>query len=202
VDGLEPGRTYWYRFRAAGQLSRVGRTRTTAAPSRLLSKLTLAFASCQNWERGYYPAWRHLAEEDLDVVLHLGDYIYEGPGRGGGVRRHLGPEPTDLAGYRLRHALYKTDPDLQAVHGRHPFVVTWDDHEVENDYAGLHPADASGRAAFARRRAAAYRAHWEHLPLRRRPPNGANLPLYRRFGFGDLAQLYVLDTRQYRDDQA
>jgi alkaline phosphatase D len=201
VDGLEPGRTYWYRFRAGGQLSRVGRTRTTADPTRPLSRLTLAFASCQHWERGYYPAWRHLAEEDLDVVLHLGDYIYEGAGHGGGVRRHLGPEPTTLAGYRVRHALYKTDPDLQAAHGRHPFVVVWDDHEVENDHAGRHPADGGDPAVFARRRAAAYRAYWEHLPIRRRPPDGPALPLYRNLSLGDLAELYVLDTRQYRDDQ-
>jgi alkaline phosphatase D len=202
VDGLDPGRTYWYRFRAEGHLSRIGRTRTAPDPARALGKLTLAFASCQNWERGYYPAWRHLAEEDLDMVLFLGDYIYEGAGRGGGMRRHVGPEPTTLAGYRVRHALYKTDPDLQAAHRRHPFVVTWDDHEVENDYAAGHPADGGDPAAFARRRAAAYRAYWEHLPIRHRPPNGPDLPLYRRLSFGDLAELFVLDTRQYRDDQA
>jgi alkaline phosphatase D len=201
VEGLDPGRSYWYRFRAAGHLSRVGRTRTAPDPARALGKLSFAFASCQNWERGWYPAWRHLADEDLDVVLHLGDYIYEGAGRGGGVRRHAGPEPTTLAGYRVRHALYKTDPDLQAAHGRHPFVVTWDDHEVENDHAGPHPADGDP-VAFARRRAAAYRAYWEHLPIRHRPPDGPSLPLYRRFSFGDLAELFVLDTRQHRDDQA
>ena|SRR5829696_2128652 len=114
ADGLDPGATYWYRFRAEGHLSRVGRTRTAPDPARPLGKLTIVFASCQHWERGWYVAWRHLAEEDLDVVLHLGDYIYEGAGRGGGVRRHVGPEPTTLAGYRVRHALYKTDPDLQA----------------------------------------------------------------------------------------
>ena len=202
VDGLDPGRTYWYRFRAEGHLSRVGRTRTTPDPSRALKRLTFAFASCQQWERGWYVAWRHLAEEDLDLVLFLGDYIYEGAGRGGGVRRHAGREPTTLAGYRVRHAQYKTDPDLQAAHGRHPFVVPWDDHEVENDYAGLHPADGGDPAAFARRRAAAYRAYWEHLPIRRRPPDGPNLALYRRLAFGDLVELSVLDTRQYRDDQA
>jgi alkaline phosphatase D len=200
VDGLEPGRTYWYRFRIGGHLSRVGRTRTTADPARALGNLTLAFTSCQHWERGYYPAWRHLAEEDLDLVLHLGDYIYEGAGNGGGGRRHVGPEPTTLAGYRIRRALYKTDPDLQAAHGRFPFVVTWDDHEVENDYAGRHPADGDP-GVFAGRRAAAYRAFWEHLPIRR-PANGPNLPLSRRLSFGDLAELFVLDTRQYRDDQA
>jgi len=202
VEGLDPGRTYWYRFRAGEHLSRIGRTRTAPDPARALGKLTLAVASCQHWERGWYVAWRHLAEEDLDLVLHLGDYIYEGPGRGGGVRRHVGPEPTTLAGYRVRHALYKTDPDLQAAHGRHPFVVIWDDHEVENDYAGGHPADGGDPAAFARRRAAAYRAYWEHLPIRRRPPNGSALALYRRLSFGDLAELFVLDTRQHRDDQA
>ena len=200
VDGLDPGRHYWYRFRAGGHLSRVGRTRTSADPRAPLGRLALAVVSCQNYEKGWYTAYRHLAEEDLDVVLHLVDYIYENPPRRGLPRRHAGGEPADLAGYRARHAQYKTDPDLQAAHASHPFVVAWDDHEVENDYAGRHPVEGGDPAAFLRRRAAAYRAYWEHLPLRR-PPRGATMPLYRRLRFGDLVELNLLDTRQYRDDQ-
>jgi alkaline phosphatase D len=106
----------------------------------------------------------------------------------------------DLAGYRVRHALYKTAPDLQAAHARHPFVTAWDDHEVENDHAGRHPVEGGDPDAFLRRRAAAYRAYREHLPLRR-PPRGASMPLYRRLRFGDLVDVNMLDTRQYRDDQ-
>jgi alkaline phosphatase D len=200
VDGLAPGRHYWYRFRAGGHTSRLGRTKTCADPGAPLERLALAVVCCQSWESGYYTAYRHLAEEDLDVVLHLGDYIYEYGSRPGLVRRHVGAEPTDLAGYRVRHALYKTDPDLQAAHARHPFVTAWDDHEVENDYAGRHPVEGGDPDAFLRRRAAAYRAYWEHLPLRR-PPRGASMPLYRRLRFGDLVEVNMLDTRQYRDDQ-
>jgi alkaline phosphatase D len=200
VDGLDPGRHYWYRFRAGGHLSRIGRTRTCPDPRRPLGRLDLAFVSCQNFEKGYYTAYRHLAEDDLDVVLHLGDYIYENPPRRNLPRRHVGGEPADLPGYRVRHALYKTDRDLQAAHARHPFVATWDDHEVENDYAGRHPVEGGDPAAFLRRRAAAYRAYWEHMPLRR-PPRGPTMPLYRRLRFGDLVELNLLDTRQYRDDQ-
>src|SRR5918992_182553 len=204
VDGLEPGRHYWYRFRAGGHLSRVGRTRTSPDPARPLGRLDLAVVSCQSWESGYYTAYRHLAEDDVDLVLHLGDYIYENAPRPGRPRIHRGPEATDLASYRARHALYKTDPDLQAApeppprpttgprhalyktdpdlqaaHARHPFLVTFDDHEVQNNHAGRHPATDGDPAAFLRRRAAAYRAAWEHLPLRR-PPRGATMPLYRR----------------------
>jgi alkaline phosphatase D len=200
VDGLQPGRHYWYRFRAGGHLSRLGRTKTCADPGTPLGRLALAFVSCQSWESGYYTAYRHLAQEDLDVVLHLGDYIYETASQPGTARRHLQGEATDLAGYRVRHALYKTDPDLQAAHAHHPFATTWDDHEVENDHAGRHPTEGGDPRAFLRRRAAAYRAYWEHLPLRR-PPRGLTMPLYRRLRFGDLVEVNLLDTRQYRDDQ-
>jgi alkaline phosphatase D len=156
--------------------------------------------SCQSFEKGDYTAYRHLAEDDLDVVLHLGDYIDENPPRRALPRRHVGGEPADLPGSRVRQALYKTDRDLQAAHARHPFVATWDDHEVENDYAGRHPVEGGDPAAFLRRRAAAYRAYWEHMPLRG-PPRGPTMPLYRRLRFGDLVELNLLDTRQYRDDQ-
>ena len=202
VDGLEPVRTYWYRFRAAGELSPVGRTRTLAAAGASPARLALAVVSCQHYEHGYYTAYRHLAQEDLNLVVHLGDYLYETAPADGQPRRHAGPAPTDLAGYRLRHAQYRTDPDLQAAHAALPFVLTWDDHEVQNDYAADRSERFDPSAAFRRRRAAAYRAYWEHLPLRRRSrPRGPAARLYRRLRFGDLAELNVLDTRQYRDDQ-
>ncbi|HEX2159329.1 MAG TPA: alkaline phosphatase D family protein, partial [Actinomycetes bacterium] len=199
VEGLEPGRRYWYRFRAGGHLSRLGHTWTCPDPRRPLGRLDLAVVSCQSWESGWYTAYRHLAEDDVDMVLHLGDYIYENAPRPGRARLHVGAEATDLAGYRVRHALYKTDPDLQAAHARHPFLVTLDDHEVQNNHTGRHPAQDGDPRAFVGRRTAAYRAAWEHLPLRR-PSRGATLPLYRRLRFGDLVELNLLDTRQYRDD--
>ena len=151
--------------------------------------------SCQHYEHGYYTAYQHLAREDLDLVLHLGDYLYETAPADGQARRHIGPAPTDLAGYRLRHALYRTDPDLQAAHAAVPFVLTWDDHEVANDYAADQSERFDPPAVFRRRRAAAYQAYWEHLPLRRRSrPRGSAARLYRRLRFGDLAELAVLDT--------
>jgi alkaline phosphatase D len=202
LEGLEPAHPYWYRFRAAGELSPVGRTRTLPAPGSSPGRLALAVVSCQHYEHGYYTAYQHLAQEDLDLVLHLGDYLYETAPSEGQPRRHSGPAPTDLAGYRLRHALYRTDPDLQAAHAAVPFVLTWDDHEVENDYAADQSERFDPPAVFRRRRAAAYQAYWEHLPLRRRSrPRGSAARLYRRLRFGDLAEVAVLDTRQYRDDQ-
>jgi alkaline phosphatase D len=206
VAGLEPDRWYFYRFRTGGPrpvASAVGRTRTAPAPSASVRRLRLALASCQDWQAGFWPAWAAVAEEDLDLVVHLGDYIYErGPRRLGGVRRHEGPEATTLAGYRNRHALYKTDPALQAAHAAFPFVVTFDDHEVVNGYAGDRPADRGDRPGFLARRAAAYRAYWEHLPLRRAArPRGPTIALARRLAFGDLADLHVLDTRQFRSEQ-
>jgi alkaline phosphatase D len=202
VEGLEPARPWWYRFRAGGELSTVGRTRTLPAPGASPGRLTLAVVSCQHFEHGYYTAYQHLAQEDLDLVLHLGDYLYETAPAEGQPRRHIGPAPVDLAGYRLRHALYRTDPDLQAAHAAVPFVLAWDDHEVENDYASDQSERFDPPAAFRRRRAAGYRAYWEHLPLRRSSrPRGPAARLYRRLRFGDLAELAVLDTRQYRDDQ-
>ncbi|HEX8133134.1 MAG TPA: alkaline phosphatase D family protein [Actinomycetes bacterium] len=202
VDRLEPARTYWYRFRAGGEVSPVGRTRTLPAAGASPARLALAVVSCQHFEHGYYTAYQHLAQEDLDLVMHLGDYLYETAPAEGQPRRHAGPEPIDLVGYRQRHAQYRTDPDLQAAHAAVPFVLTWDDHEVDNDYAGDRSERFDPPGAFRRRRAAAYRAYWEHLPLRRRSrPRGPAARMYRRLHFGDLAELAVLDTRQYRDDQ-
>jgi alkaline phosphatase D len=201
VRGLEPGRRYWYGFTAGDAESPIGRTRTAPAPDAPLNRLRFAYASCQNWEQGYYTAYRHLAAEDLDLVVHLGDYIYEStaPDR---PRSHNGPRPTTLEEYRARHALYKTDPDLRAAHAAFPWVVTWDDHEVVNDYAGEIDPRNSPPERFRARRAAAYQAYWEHLPLRPSSmPNGPGMQLYRRLTFGNLAEFSVLDTRQYRTDQ-
>ena len=203
VDGLEPGRWYWYRFRAGADESAVGRTRTLPAAGARTDRLRFAFASCQHYEQGYYTAYRHMAEDDLDLVFHLGDYIYEYEGRDGRVRRHTGDEIELLDDYRNRYALYRSDPDLQAAHAAFPWVVTWDDHEVDNNYANA-VSEEEGLPAelFLRRRAAAYQAYYEHMPLRRSSlPAGPNLQLYRAFAWGDLASVHVLDTRQYRTDQ-
>jgi alkaline phosphatase D len=203
VEGLQPGHWYWYQFKAGSEISPMGRTRTAPAPGDGDQQLKLAMVSCQHYEKGYFTAYRHLAQENLDVVLHLGDYIYEGESRSGRSRQHVGPNPVDLETYRLRYALYKTDPDLQAAHAVVPFVATWDDHELENDYANDESEKFVKGAAFLQQRAAAYQAYYEHMPLRPSArPSGPNLQLYRRFQFGNLAEFSVLDTRQYRDDQA
>ncbi|MGD9893422.1 MAG: alkaline phosphatase [Dehalococcoidia bacterium] len=202
VEGLEPDRWYWYQFHAGAASSVVGRTHTAPAAGSQPDRLRFAFASCQNWEQGYFTAYRHMADEDLDLVVHLGDYIYEGAAQRNRPRSHQSNEPVSLDEYRARYALYKTDPDLQAAHAAFPWIVTWDDHELANNYAAA--ADASGwdPAEFLKRRAAAYQAYWEHLPLRRSSmPVGPDMTLYRRLDFGDLARFNVLDTRQYRTDQ-
>ena len=202
VAGLEPGRRYFYRFHAGGATSPVGRTRTSppiAAPE----PLNFAFASCQQYEHGYYAAYRHMAHEDLDFVVHLGDYIYETTWGRNLVRSHQAGETVTLDEYRNRYALYKTDPDLQAAHAAFPWICTWDDHEVQNDYAGDRGQRAGPREEFLTRRAAAYRAYYEHLPLpKRMAPRGPDLQIYGRWNFGSLAQFLVLDDRQYRDHQA
>ena len=202
VQGLAPGRVYWYRFITGGVVSPVGRTRTAPAAGARVDRLSLAFASCQHYESGWYTAHRHLAQEDVDLVLFLGDYIYEGGMGQNGVRRHTGPEIMTLEAYRDRYALYKTDPDLQAAHAAFPWIVTWDDHEVDNNYAGSISERYDAAEAFLKRRAAAYQAYYEHMPLRRSSmPQGADLLLYRRLAFGSLLELSVIDTRQYRTDQ-
>ncbi len=205
ASGLDPDRWYWYQFRTGDALSPIGRTRTLPAPNSQPQQLALATVSCQNYEHGYYPAYRHLAEEDLDFVLHLGDYIYEYAAKPDSThpRQHIGAETIDLDGYRLRYAQYKSDPDLQAAHAAFPFICTWDDHDVENDYANDQSENFDPAEQFLRRRAAAYQAYYEHLPLRPlSQPQGTQMQLYRRFAFGRLAEFSVLDTRQYRSDQA
>jgi alkaline phosphatase D len=206
VRGLQPGRDYWYQFKVGNELSPIGRTRTAPAPGQRQRSLNFAFASCQDWQNGYFTAYSHMAAEDLDFVAFLGDYIYEYAPQPGGPRQHTGLETKTLLDYRNRYALYRTDINLQAAHAAFPWIVTWDDHEVENNYANKIPevdaADPQTTAQFAARRASAYQAYYEHMPLR--PPfipKGENMRLYRRLTFGDLAEVMVLDTRQYRTDQ-
>jgi alkaline phosphatase D len=202
VRGLEPARWYWYRFKAGSHASMIGRTRTAPHPRRKLDKLSFAFASCQHYETGYFTAYRHMCEESLDLVVHLGDYIYEGAGRTDRVRSHNGLEIVSLEDYRNRYALYRLEADLQKAHAAFPWIVTWDDHEVDNNYADDKPEDGMPRQHFLERRANAYQAYYEHMPLRRSSmPKGSSMELYRRLRFGDLAELSVLDTRQYRTDQ-
>lgn len=203
VDGLEPDRWYWYRFKAGSELSPVGRTRTLPRTNLLPDRLRFAFASCQHYETGYYTAYKHMAGEDLDLVIHLGDYIYEKEGRDGKVRKHVGPEITTLDDYRNRYAQYKSDADLQAAHAAFPWLVTWDDHEFDNNYADQISEEPDVAVAeFLARRANAYQAYYEHMPLRRRSvPRGPDMRLFRRVPFGQLAEFAVLDTRQYRTDQ-
>ncbi|CAN5286281.1 alkaline phosphatase PhoD [soil metagenome] len=207
AGGLRPGRWYWYRFKAGSDLSTVGRTRTAPAPGADVDRLRFAFASCQQYEHGYFTAYRHMAGEDLDLVVHLGDYIYE-YGRdeyeapGGNVRHHSEEEITSLADYRNRHAQYRSDSDLQAAHAAFPWVVTWDDHEIDNNWADEVPEADQPVRPFLRRRARGMQAYWEHMPLRRAAqPEGVDMRMYRRFDYGRLARLNVLDTRQYRSDQ-
>ena len=201
VDGLAPARWYWYRFMAGDAVSAPGRTRTAPAAGAAVDRLRFAFASCQQYEQGFYAAHRHLAAEDLDLVVVLGDYIYEKSWGRRHVRKHEGPEPTTLDQYRNRYARYKSDADLQRSHAAFPWLVTWDDHEVDNDYANDRSEDLD--PDFLVRRAAAYQAYWEHMPLRRSArPNGPHMRLYDRYDFGGLARFHVLDGRQYRDHQA
>ncbi|WP_209313688.1 alkaline phosphatase D family protein [Blastococcus sp. TF02A_35] len=207
AGGLSPATTYWYRFRCRGATSPVGRTRTAPAPGAAVPRLRMAVLSCANLQAGWFSAYRHLAARtDLDVVLHLGDYLYEyGPDeyQAGDVlvRPHDPPRETvTLADYRRRHAQYKTDPDLQALHAAAPWVVTWDDHESANDAwsggAENHTEGAEG--AWRARRAAAQQAYAEWMPVRYEPGG----QLYRRLRFGRLASLSMLDLRTYRDQQA
>ena len=167
VSGLQPHRWYWYQFRAGNELSPIGRTRTFPAEGVDVDRLRFAIASCQHYETGLYTAYQHMAEEDLDLVMHLGDYIYESPGRDNFVRKHVGGELMTVADYRNRYAQYRSDPALRAVHASFPFLVVWDDHEVDNNYAGLHQEAGAPVEQFALRRAAGYKAYYEHMPLRR-----------------------------------
>ena len=215
--GLEPARTYFYRFRFGAFETPIGRTRTAPGPD-TDRDIRFLNAGCQNFEHGHFTAWRHAAaEEQIDFVFHYGDYIYEYAGRQSGsrgwgpvVRTHHGGETLTLDDYRSRYAQYRTDPDLAAAHAAHPFVVTYDDHEVENNWVGLiSQRDGGARfpvatppETFALRAAAAFQAWYEHMPVRpAAKPRGTEITAYRRLRFGRRLDLHVLDTRRFRDDQ-
>ncbi|MSR05873.1 MAG: alkaline phosphatase [Gemmatimonadetes bacterium] len=203
VPGLLEDRWYYYRFTLPAGSSPVGRLRTTPADG-AVTPLRFAFASCQHYENGYYTAYEHMAREDLDLVAHLGDYIYEYGGADGRVRKYATAEVRTLDQYRARYAQTKSDQSLQRAHARCPWVVTWDDHEVDNDYAGLSGENMmESEEQMHDRRAAAYQAWWEHQPVRVPRARGwADLAITRTINWGALARFWVLDTRQYRTKQA
>ncbi len=193
VDGLEPGATFWYRFVADGLASPVGRTRTLPAGGASPSSVRLAVASCQSFSAGFYPAWRAIAAEDVDAVVFLGDYIYESASGGAGpLSIRVDPEEaTDLQSYRNKYRRYRSDPDLRTAHAAHPFAPVWDDHEFVNNCNRLTNLE------FPERAAAAYRAWFEYQPVWRIDGDR----IHRRARWGDLVDLSLLDTRQYRDPQ-
>jgi alkaline phosphatase D len=203
VQGLEPDRWYFYQFSAAGEVSPIGRARTAPPADSLPKRLRLAFASCQHYEQGFFTAYEHMAREDLDLIVHLGDYIYEYESRPKAVRKHVGPECVSLDEYRTRYAQYKSDAHLQAAHALCPWIVTWDDHEFDNNCAGpISEQPGIDPASYLQRRGRAYQAYYEHMPLRKAQlPHGPDARMYRRVPFGRLAGFAVLDTRQYRTDQ-
>ena len=203
AEGLEPERWYAYRFTAGDAQSVVGRARTAPPASAAAPRLRFAFASCQQYEQGYYGAYRHIVADSPDLVAFLGDYIYESSWGRHHVRKHGTGEPVTLDEYRARYALYKADADLQAAHAACPWIATWDDHEVDNDYADDRPEDGMARERFLMRRAAAYRAYYEHMPLpARMRPQGPHMRIYTDLGWGRLARFFMLDDRQYRSHQA
>jgi alkaline phosphatase D len=206
VGGLEPQTEYFYRFRVGDFETESAQTRTFAAPGVVPERFKFAVSSCQNWEQGYYAAYRDLLEQnDLEAFVFLGDYIYEyaSGGYADDRSRKTGQdfECVTLDQYRQRYALYKTDELLQEAHALVPWIITWDDHEVQNDYAGDSSENDDGVDEFLERRANAYQAWYEHMPVRLEPPTGPDYEIYRSFANGDLLHFYVLDERQYRSDQ-
>jgi alkaline phosphatase D len=204
ANGLQPGRPYWYRFVCGSASSPVGRARTSPGTDDPVDRLRIALASCQHYEQGHFAAHREMAGRELDLVLFVGDYIYESSNPQYMLRKHLGGVPKLLDEYRDRHAQYKTDADLQACHAAHTWVMTWDDHEVVNDYANDLDRSYTDPQVFLRRRAAAYQAYFEHMPVRLGPDpvNTSQMRIHDRMAWGRLADLWTLDCRQYRDHQA
>jgi alkaline phosphatase D len=210
AQGLAPDRWYFYRFSAGPWVSPVGRTRTFPAPDAVVQRLRLAYASCQRWEHGFYSAYRHMRADAPDAVVFLGDYIYEYPNAANAVRSPGRGWVLSLDDYRARYALHRGDPELQAMHQACAWLYTWDDHEVQNDYAGEQAGNAGPATDFVRRRAAAYQAWYEHAPVRAGVLTraleglaaGQGLRIYGQQRFGRLATLMLLDTRQYRSPQA
>jgi alkaline phosphatase D len=202
--GLRADRWYWYRFLAGDAVSPVGRTRTAPDAGAASPRLRFAFASCQQYEQGYFNAYRPIAADAPDLIAFLGDYIYESSWGTNHVRKHgTRGQPYTLEEYRARYALYKSDPDLQAGHAACPWIVTWDDHEVVNDYAGDRGDGGRQNWPFLARRAAAYRAYYEHMPLpERMRPGAGGMRIYTELDWGSLARFCILDDRQYRAFQA
>lgn len=213
VAGLQPDRPYHYRFTCGREQSMAGRGQTLPMPGARKDRLRFVAAGCQHYEEGHYTAWRHIAGEEIDFVFHYGDYIYEGRGTGPGprlmngrpfspLREHIGDEIYSIDDYRRRYALYKSDHDLQAAHAAAPWFVSFDDHEIDNDWANDRDQDGTAPEIFLFRRAMAMQAYYEHMPLRRSSmPVGAHMRMFRHARFGDLMDAWFLDTRQYRSDQ-
>ena len=201
VSGLAPDSRYHYRFRIGDFVSPIGTTRTFAAPGSMPERLRFAFSSCQRWEHGYYVAYRDAVEQDLDAFVFLGDYIYETVTDAGVRSTGQDFEARTLDTYRARYALHRSDPLLRAAHAAVPWIITWDDHEVDNDYAGSVSSSDAPIEDFLDRRAQAYQAWYEFMPVRLPAPDGPDYAIHRSIAHGDLAALHVLDTRQYRSDQ-
>ena len=218
IEGLQPGREYWYRFAVGDYTTAVGRTRTSSAQD---TSARLVLASCQAWETGHFAAYADIAAWAPDAVIHVGDYIYEGgiaplgavERQSNGdtvkftvVRQHNSAEIVSLYDYRNRYALYRQDASLQAAHAASPWIVAMDDHEIDNNWAGDVPQDPDKQTAleFKVRKLAALKAYWEHMPIEKPPAIAgleASLQMHGIFRFGP-AQVHLLDTRQYRSDQA
>lgn len=203
VRGLDPDRVYFYRWQIGNVTSPVGRTKTAPAANADVDQFRFAFASCQQYEHGFYTAYQHMAEEEFDLIVHLGDYIYERSWGQNLVRHHEGPEIITLGDYRNRYNTYKSDPNLRAAHASAPWTMTWDDHEVDNNYAAAIAEDDQTPEQLLQRRMAAYQAFYEFMPIRLPVGRqGPDMPIHRRLRFGKLMEMSVLDTRQYRSDQA
>ena len=203
LHGLEHGRQYFYRFTCGDARSRVGRAITTPTPNTKTERLKFALASCQHYDQGYFTAYRDMIAQDPAMIVHVGDYIYEASW-GQSIRHSPIADAWTLHDYRLMHAVYKLDPDLQDAHAYCPWVLTWDDHEVDNDYSDLVAEDETNPILFAKRRAAAYQAYYENMPLRAMaaPDANMNMQMFQRLNFGDLVEFDVLDLRQYRSVQS
>jgi alkaline phosphatase D len=189
VGGLSADRSYWYRFTSGSHTSAVGRARTLPAANAPSQRLNLAMASCQHFSAGFYGAWKAVSTWDIDAVLFLGDYIYERSASVLGVRGERETNDETLGDYRGQYRLYRSDPWLQAAHAAHPFITIWDDHEVINDYDATFLFDNPAKGS------AAYQAWFEYQPVW--PINGTQI--YRTLRWGNLAEIPLIDSRQYRD---
>lgn len=200
VGGLAPGREYFYRFHAGAAVSRIGRALTWPTPRQAADHVRFAVACCQAYDEGYFSAYRDMVAQDPAFILHLGDYVYETT-RIPPVRRVPVADAYTLEDYRLLHAVYKTDPDLQAAHAHCPWLYMWDDHEVANDYAHDQAERTLDPATFLKRKMAAYQAVYEHMPLRvsARVDAAGRAYMFQRIDYGDLAAFTLLDLRQFRD---